>query len=102
MGFADTNGTDEKKTGGVEGILLGELAGGHAGRSQGAVGAVELKVGEFAVFVAFGDASGGQQRLRAGVEAAVTAGYAAEIALGDGLPSGAIAERTRLWARGVG
>jgi len=65
------------------------------------MGAVEFEVGKFTVLVAFGDASGVEQGFRAGVETAIAAGYAADVALGDGLPSCAIAERASVWASGV-
>ena len=39
-----------------------------------AVGAVELEVGELAVFVAFGDAGSGEQRLGARLQTAIAAG----------------------------
>jgi hypothetical protein len=65
------------------------------------MGTVELEIGEFAVLVTFGDAGGVEQGFRAGVEAAIAAGYAAEVAFGDGFPSGAITERAGVRATGV-
>jgi len=45
--------------------------------------------------------AGGEQGFRAGVETAIAAGYAADVALGDGLPASVIAERASVWASGV-
>src|SRR5712691_10891383 len=102
MGLADTNRPDEQKASGVERIFLSELACSHASRGQGSVRAIELEVGQLAVLVALGDTGGVEQGLRTGVKAAVATRYAANVALGDGLPSRAFAERAGIRARGVG
>ncbi len=65
----------EQQAGAVRGILFHEFAGSQASWKQLAVGAVEVEVGELAVFVAFGDAGSGEQSLGTRLQAAITSGY---------------------------